>query len=107
MIMSDIKYNEGTLKTQAEEMNQCYSQIVSSNMLLDQKLNIVGNYWQGDSFDEFMTLIKKIKLTQEVVMENFKESISKLEQITGVYTSASEKVRKKNEGLPTDGVFLE
>ena len=105
--MADIKYNEEVLKTQAEAMGQCYLQIKSANGVVNQRLNSVGNFWGGASSEEFISLVNELKTTQETAMINFQISIKKLENVVGVYTLANIKVKKKNEALPTEGIFLE
>lgn len=105
--MTDIKYNEEELKTQLDALLQCFNQINSSNESYNSKMATIDSFWLGSSCEDYKIMIRQINMLQAVASEKLRSTIIKLERIIGVYSKASDEAEKRNEGLPTEGIFLE
>lgn len=104
--MTDIKYNEEELKIQAENLSQCISLILQSNEKLNHRFDAISLNWQGDAYESFKLKYDKVKNIQDEVILKLQASLSKLNQIAGIYSASTAKTKQANETLPTDGIFV-
>ena len=78
-----------------------------SDSLSGMKTKALGmkSYWKSDSADEYQKNAAALDLRGQDLIMMFNDLVGKLQQASGIYTTAESTAKNASQGLPTDGVF--
>ena len=72
---------------------------------MKSKAQSLKAHWKSDSADEYQKRAAELDSQGLEIVKMLDEFIKKLQQASGIYTTAESAAKSAAQGLPTDGVF--
>lgn len=105
--MSDIhiKVETEKLVSISTDVTGKIGKVQSAFAELESVISNTSNYWDGDGHDAFIGAYQIRKDDYERILNNFKEYITNLQQIAGVYSQTENYNEDLSEGLMDNVIF--
>jgi len=102
----NLKVSPETMTALAKETQQIHQTISSAVDEITKIQKNLQNAWIGDSSGLFSKTWTQLDDSAKPMIDSVNRQMQTLNELAGIYTTAETTALKKNEGLPTEGVFL-
>ena len=105
--MSDIKIKvlPETLMSISADVTQKIGKVQNAFTELENIIQKTSSYWEGDGHSEYVEAYQNRKENYENIFRSFKEHISSLQEIAGVYQQVEAEVEDLSMNLEGDVIF--
>ena len=106
--------NEGNITVRVEtdrlisvsgEVEQKIKQLEQAFSDMEQKISASQGFWEGDGASAFMTQYRSRKDIIDTALLRFRENVTDLQQIAGVYVQVEQSALETANALPGDCIF--